>query len=118
MPDLWMRNQIADGIGRLYRLRLKFGPGADAIQQTIDGWTEVVEMGMGLANQQLDSHRIAYAFAHLMKTSKEWPSPASLLEHLPPRKIKALPNPEMSDEERARGVENIRRINKIIAGIG
>jgi hypothetical protein len=63
-------------------------------------------------DEELDADRLRQAFRGLTR----WPAPRELMDALPSRpQRRALPKPEMSDEERAR---NRARLAEMMAALG
>lgn len=108
----WFYPCLAQGLAKLYVLRLEGAPAADTLQGVAQVWAEALWQRQ--AWQPADEQRIAQAFSSLAAKNKRWPVPAELLEALPIRPIApALPSqPSLSPQQLAR---NRQRLQKLIS---
>lgn len=115
-PAPWFVSAVAEGIARLYVLRLESAPAADTLDGVELVWVEALWYMPVAWDEELDTPRLAAAFRRLTQRLSRWPAPRELMEHLPSRpKPAALPSPPISDEQRAR---NRERIAEMMASLG
>lgn len=115
-PADWFVEIIAEGIAKLYVLRLEGHPAADTLDGVEMVWVEALWYGNRVWDESLDAKRLRQAFVGLAQTLTRWPAPRVLLDHLPARpKRQALPKPEISEEEKAR---NRQRLAELMATPG
>jgi hypothetical protein len=95
---------------------LSFSPAAESLQETAETWIEAITPLLGNPIEKIDAPRLRASFLSLTQTSKKWPSPSDLIDHLPPRpQVKQLPPPPMSDEEQKRGLDGLAAMKRIIS---
>ena len=70
----------------LMAMHLDFSPtDPKVVKGTKEVWIEAFRDELGLAIEQVDAPRIEQAFRKVRRKLYKWPSPAMVLEHLPPR---------------------------------
>lgn len=115
-PAAWFVEVVAEGIAKLYVLRLESAPAADTLDGVEMVWVEALWYCGRQWDEELDAWRFRHAFVGLAQTLTRWPAPRTVLDHLPSRPQRAaLPKPEVSDEERAR---NRQRLAELMATLG
>lgn len=98
----WIKREISEGLKRLMCLGLERTPAAEVIQLTAAVWLEAITEGRQY-DAQLDAPRFKRGFAVLCRQRKTWPTPADLLEAMPPReqlvlaKVPIPANPERAE---------------------
>lgn len=106
----WFREVVAEGIARLYVLRLDSAPAADTLDGVELVWVEAL-WTCGKDWVEEDAWRLRRAFVALSQRATRWPAPAQLLEQLPARTPRRhLPPPPLSDEEVERNRARLRQI--------
>ena len=94
-------NAVANGLKRLLVLRMEGAPSSDDMAAVLQVWLEALACGRQWEDD--DSARVKSAFLRLCQTCVRWPQPAQLLASMPPKDSPlALPEPQMSAEERAK----------------
>lgn len=115
MADKWLKDEIIDGLEKLFALRLQGTPAADTIRGVGMIWFEAVDAMPVVWDQRLDTPRIRHSFSVLLRTLDTWPAPKRFIETLPQRRPqRVLPAPPISEEKRR---ENIQRIRQIKANL-
>jgi hypothetical protein len=109
--DRWLEREVARGLQGLLALRLVGSPPEDSIELTLDVWLAAIESMSVNWNEQLDAERVRRAFRTLYRTCDRWPPPKLFLDNLgnrdPP---KALPPPQISEEQRKKNVASLREM--------
>ena len=101
------------GLQKLLALQLERAPALETLAKTGLVWIEAIGYERCFADE--DAPRFREAFVRLAARCKSWPSPVALLEVLPERPpLPALPEPEISPEQRA---ENLAFLDDLLAGI-
>ena len=108
-----VKREIMLGLQKLATLQLENAPAAENLTDTAQVWMEVIGYDKAFGDDA--APRFREAFVQLARMVKRWPSPAHLLEILPPPPPPpALPEPEISPEQRA---ENLAFLDDLLAGI-
>lgn len=108
-----VKEEIMLGLQKLLALQLERSPALETLDKTGLVWMEAIGYERCFADD--DAPRFREAFVRLAARCKSWPSPAALLEVLPERPpLPALPEPEISPEQRA---ENLAFLDDLLAGI-
>lgn len=81
----WFNNAIVSGIELLYALALRGAPAAEVLTLTTTGWIETLWRKPLAWQQDADEQRLGAAFVSLGGAVSEWPAPAQLMQHMPPR---------------------------------
>ena len=113
MVEKWLEREIARGLQGLIALRLSGAPADDSVTLTLDVWLAAIESLSANWNEQLDAERVRRAFRTLYRICDRWPPPKVFLDNLgnrdPP---KALPPPQISEEQRKKNVALLREMMK------
>ena len=110
----WFRREIADGLSALYALMLDGHPAADILSRTADVWETALWKGRAW-DADLDPPRLREAFRRLAASAQRWPHPAQLIDRLPQRRPqRALPAPQISDEQRQANIRKLRSLARTI----
>ena len=113
MVEKWLEREIARGLQGLIALRLSGAPADDSVTLTLDVWLAAIESLSVNWNEQLDAERVRRAFRTLYRICDRWPPPKVFLDNLgnrdPP---KALPPPQISEEQRKKNVALLREMMK------
>lgn len=113
MVEKWLEREIARGLQGLIALRLSGAPADDSVTLTLDVWLAAIESLSANWNEQLDAERVRRAFRTLYRICDRWPAPKLFLDNLgnrdPP---KALPPPQISEEQRKKNVALLREMMK------
>ena len=108
-----VKEEIMFGLQKLLALQLERSPALETLDKTGLVWMEAIGHNRSFADE--DAPRFREAFVLLAARCKSWPAPAALLEVLPERPpLPALPEPEISPEQRA---ENLAFLDDLLAGI-
>ena len=108
-----VKEEIMFGLQKLLALQLERSPALEPLDKTGLVWMEAIGHNRCLTDE--DAPRFREAFVRLAARCKSWPSPVALLEVLPERPpLPALPEPEISPEQRA---ENLAFLDDLLAGI-
>ena len=108
-----VKEEIMLGLQKLLALQLERAPALETLAKTGLVWMETIGHNRCLTDE--DAPRFREAFVLLAARCKSWPSPVALLEVLPERPpLPALPEPEISPEQRA---ENLAFLDDLLAGI-
>ncbi len=111
MVEKWLEREIARGLQGLIALRLSGAPADDSVTLTLDVWLAAIESLSVNWNEQLDAERVRRAFRTLYRICDRWPPPKVFLDNLgnrdPP---KALPPPQISEEQRKKNVAMLREL--------
>ena len=108
-----VKEEIMFGLQKLLALQLERSPALETLDKTGLVWMEAIGHNRCLTDE--DAPRFREAFVLLAARCKSWPSPVALLEVLPERpQLPALPEPEISPEQRA---ENLAFLDDLLAGI-
>lgn len=108
-----VKEEIMFGLQKLLALQLERSPALETLAKTGLVWIEAIGYERCFADE--DAPRFREAFVRLAARCKSWPSPVALLEVLPDRPpLPALPEPEISPEQRA---ENLAFLDDLLAGI-
>lgn len=117
MVEKWLEREIARGLQGLIALRLSGAPADDSVTLTLDVWLAAIESLSVNWNEQLDAERIRRAFLTLYRICDRWPAPKLFLDNLgnrdPP---KALPPPQISEEQRKKNLALLRELRNKIVG--
>lgn len=92
----------------LEQLKLQVHEAIVQLQQ--ETWFQVITFKR-IWEQSLDQWRFEEAFMYLAQTCEWFPAPKHLLEAMPPRRMKALPEPQISDEQMAK---NSARLSELL----
>lgn len=111
----WFRTVVAEGIAKLYILRLEGAPAADTLEGVEMVWLETLwNCGKGWDEAQ-DAARIRRGFVVMARRCSRWPAPGELLTLLPPRPQKEkLPSPERTERERQTARRSMNTIKHIL----
>lgn len=113
MVEKWLEREIARGLQGLIALRLSGAPADDSVTLTLDVWLAAIESLSVNWNEQLDAERVRRAFRTMYRICDRWPAPKLFLDNLgnrdPP---KALPPPQISEEQRKKNVALLRELMK------
>lgn len=113
MVEKWLEREIARGLQGLIALRLTGAPADDSVTLTLDVWLAAIESLSVNWNEQLDAERVRRAFRTLYRICDRWPAPKLFLDNLgnrdPP---KALPPPQISEEQRKKNVALLQELMK------
>ena len=108
-----VKEEIMFGLQKLLALQLERSPALETLDKTGLVWMEAIGHNRCLTDE--NAPRFREAFVLLAARCKSWPSPVALLEVLPERPpLPALPEPEISPEQRA---ENLAFLDDLLAGI-
>ena len=108
-----VKEEIMFGLQKLLALQLERSPALETLDKTGLVWMEAIGHNRCLTDE--DAPRFREAFVLLAARCKSWPSPVALLEVLPERPpLPALPEPEISPEQRA---GNLAFLDDLLAGI-
>ena len=108
-----VKEEIMFGLQKLLALQLERSPALETLDKTGLVWMEAIGHNRCLTDE--DAPRFREAFVLLAARCKSWPSPVALLEVLPERPpLPALPEPEISPEQRA---ENLAFLDDLLAGM-
>lgn len=117
-PAEWFVEVIAEGIAKLYVLRLEGAPAADTLDGVEMVWVEALWYSGKVWDEGLDYDRLRQAFVYLVQTMTRWPAPRMLTDHLPARpKRRELPTPPPTAEERARAEAQLAKLRELMKGI-
>ena len=116
-PTDWLREEIGNGMQRLVLLSLPNTPAFDLLEHTAQVWYEALLSMKVQWNKEDDAWRIQKAFMSLCCEVDRFPSPKHLIERLPVRREKrALPKPEISEEDRQHGLSVLNEMMKKLGG--
>jgi hypothetical protein len=116
MPEAWFINAIAEGLARLFVLRLESTPAADILDGTEQVWVDALWSRPISWDYEQENERIHQGFMRLAAQSRRWPVPADLYEALPPRRQpKELPPPPPTPEQQARRQQNIQKLRAMLS---
>lgn len=113
----FIRQEVIEGIQRLYTLRLQGAPPEDGVVATAEVWVAALKKRFAGWSEEQDAGRIGQGFDELVATALRWPSPALLIGKIPPRKVQArltAPRAAFTDAQRA---ANKKRMAAILAGL-
>lgn len=117
-PADWFESVVAEGIAKLYVLRLEGAPAADTLDGVELVWVEALWYSGKVWDEHLDYPRLRQAFVHLVQTMTRWPAPRQLMDHLPARpRPRELPAPPPTPEERARAEANLAKLRELMKDI-
>lgn len=115
----FVRDEILTGLQKLMMLRPDGAPPNSGIKLTASVWMEAIASLPIQWDEKQDAGRVTRAFTCLLAEIERWPTPKMLIKHLPPRE--ELPQLEhkrqLTPEEKARGRENLKKLNQKIAEI-
>lgn len=97
-----VNDAVALGLQRLFALRLEGAPSAENMAEVVPVWLDAIAFAQQWRDD--DAERFHAAFLFLTRTCARWPQPVHLLNALPPRPMRKLPEPpraEISAEEEA-----------------
>ena len=101
-PADWFESVVAEGIAKLYVLRLESAPAADTLDGVELVWVEALWYSNIAWDEELDTDRLRQAFRALTQWVTRWPAPRELMTHLPARpQRKPLPPPPQTPEQKA-----------------
>lgn len=115
MGTEWLKPVLAKGMAMLLLLRLKNSPPEDAVKATLQTWFQVITYKK-CWEQELDQWRFEEAFMRLSQTCDWFSNPKQLLEIMPARKIKALPQPVFSEEQREKNRAKVQAMMAQLRG--
>lgn len=108
-------NAVANGLKRLLVLRMEGAPSSDDMAAVLQVWLEALACGRRWEDG--DDARVRAAFLRLCQTCMRWPQPAQLLNVLPPKDSPlSLPEPQMSEAERAAQAQWLAEMVAMITG--
>lgn len=108
-----VKEEIMLGLQKLLALQLERAPALETLAKTGLVWIEAIGYERCFADE--DAPRFREAFVRLAARCKSWPSPVALLEVLPDRPpLPALPEPEITPEQRAK---NLAFLDDLLAGM-
>ena len=108
----WMLNEVVTGLQQLLLLSLPGTPATETIGGAAQAWANALWYAPNAWDEELDAPRIAAAFRDIAHRLERFPTPKAILEAMPDRPpLPALPEPEISEEQRRR---NLRRIAQIM----
>ena len=108
----WMLFEVAEGLQRMIALSLPGTPAAETVGGKARAWADALWYAPKAWDQGLDAPRIAAAFQGIGYRLDRFPTPKAILEAMPPRPPQpALPEPEISEEQRR---ANLRRMAQIM----
>lgn len=108
-----VKEEIMLGLQKLLALQLERAPALETLAKTGLVWMEAIGHNRCLTDE--DAPRFREAFVLLAARCKSWPAPVALFEVLPDRPPPpALPEPEISPEQRA---ENLSFLDGLLAGM-
>lgn len=117
-PAEWFVEVVAEGIAKLYVLRLESAPAADTLDGVEMVWVEALWYSGKVWEEHLDRNRLRQAFVHLVQTVTRWPAPRTLMDHLPARaKPRELPAPPPTPEDRARAEAQLAKLREMMKDI-
>lgn len=117
-PADWFVEVVAEGIAKLYVLRLESAPAADTLDGVELVWVEALWYTPIAWDREQDAPRLRQAFRALTQRLSRWPAPRELMEHLPSRpKRQELPPPPPTPEQKARAEENLAKLKKMVKGL-
>lgn len=102
----WLDRVIREGLARLAALSLEGAPQAAVAQLAPQVWRDALTRNRTF-DEGLDAWRIRTAFRALESTAKRWPSPAHLIEAMPPRR--EAPVPKIAVDRRGRNLPQFVR---------
>ncbi|MGX2948558.1 hypothetical protein [Frederiksenia canicola] len=109
MDERWLKQAIASGVSMLVLLRIRNSPPEDAIKGTLQAWYRVLTHNHRW-DEKLDRVRFEAAFLNLAQSCDQFPTPKQLLEAMPPRELKELPPPTLTEEQRQKNVQRIQQM--------
>lgn len=83
--ETWLQNEILTGFQKLLCLGLERQPAAEVLPGTVRAWIEALTSRLSW-DEVRDAPRIRKAFVTITATRRSWPTPADLIEVLPPPK--------------------------------
>ncbi|WP_321532288.1 hypothetical protein [uncultured Desulfuromonas sp.] len=107
----WLRLCIGSGFATLIGLCREGAPAADTITITAGLW-EAYLIDKKVTIAEVDSHRIEEAFKRLLNETDKWPEPKDLYARLPRRPERDQINHDLSDDDREKGKEFFRNMQK------
>lgn len=108
----WMLFEVAEGLQRMISLALPGTPATETVAVTARAWADALWHAPKAWDRDLDAPRIAAAFRQIGHRLDRFPTPKAILEAMPERPpLPALPELEISEEQRRR---NLRRISRIM----
>lgn len=112
----WFQEAVAEGLAKLYVLRLDSAPAADTLDGVEMVWVESLWSCNKQWQEEPDYARIRQAFVTLARQVDRWPAPRHLLDHLPPRpQPQALPEPKPTPEQREKAQAFVREMREMVA---
>jgi len=114
-PADWFESVVAEGIAKLYVLRLESAPAADTLDGVELVWVEALWYSNVAWDEELDTERLRQAFRALTQRLHRWPAPRELMEHLPARpKRRELPPPPQTPEQKAKAVAQLAKLRAMM----
>lgn len=109
----WLMLEIMEGLQKLVCLSLDRTPATEILPGTAQAWHEALTDRRSW-DESTDKHRVKTAFRTLIRTCRRWPSPAEMLDSLPP-----IPRaPSISYERKQASPEAIARARAALDVIG
>jgi hypothetical protein len=103
----WFKKAVGLGLSHLYMLNLESKPASTDAKTVRDVWVATLQHKRQW-NMKRDAPLIAEAFAVLLRTCDRFPTPKQFLAAMPSHlHQKALPMPEVSDEQAAKNKQRI-----------
>lgn len=113
MGEQWLKQVIASGVSMLMLLRLRNAPPEDAIKGTLQAWLKTLTHKRKW-EENLDRKRFEEAFLNLAQSCDQFPTPKQLLDAMPPLELPALPEPEITPEQRERNRQMCQQIRQLL----
>ncbi|WP_232445604.1 hypothetical protein [Burkholderia ubonensis] len=115
--EKWVEREVARGLQGLVALRLPGAPAEDSVMLTLDIWLAALQDRAATWTEHGDVDRIRRAFRTLYRVCDRWPPPKLFIDNLgnrdpPPR---ALPAPQISEQERQRNHETLRGLVQMLS---
>lgn len=111
----WLRNEVIEGVQKLFALRLPGAPAADVVGMTATVWIEALAAHAIRWDERQDAPRIQRAFQLLLRADR-WPVPRDLITAMPPRpEPLRLPEPPPTAAELDARRARVRALRKMLA---
>ncbi|OOH92183.1 hypothetical protein BMT54_01265 [Pasteurellaceae bacterium 15-036681] len=115
MGEQWLKKTLASGVSMLILLRLRNAPPEDAVAGTLQAWLKVLTYKRSW-EQELDQVRFEKAFMRLAETCDHFPTPKQLLDVMPKRVQKELPERVLTPEQIERNAKKWAEIKAQLGG--
>lgn len=117
-PADWFEEVVAEGIAKLYVLRLESAPAADTLDGVEMVWVEALWYSNVAWDEELDSDRLRQAFRALTQRATRWPAPRELMTLLPGRPQRTpLPPPPQTPEQKAKAEAQLAKLREMMKGL-